>query len=360
MRSRVKFCLLLCLCFTSWANALSTTQWYVDPGVVAGDGSGTSWENAYASQSAFEAAEAADLTALDEIYNVNLRSLDGSDDTTTYRQDGFTLDSTRYLEYTGDSANGGDFPTDGKLDETKYIMHNNDSAGQMIECRDDYVRYNKIQFKVTSSGTSARRVFNINTINAGNDIRVSNCIIKGVISGDDTVDGILLNDADIIFRMYNTVIYEIFRSTDLLYRGVYIANCATSEINHCTIYGNSIGIQRDAGTVDVSSCIVGNNDNDASGVFNSYDRVCDDDDDGTNNQDPLNGSWTDELTAPAADDFTLKAAGASSVGNGADDPFGDGFGDPDLASNSRSSTWDIGAFEWVTVAGGQVIFINMN
>ena len=133
--------------------------------------------------------------------------------------------------------------------------------------------------------------------------------------------------------------------------GIIISSRSTVKINHCTVYGNTTGIKRLAGTVDLDSCIIGNNEDDYSGTINSIDHSCDDDDGGTNNQDPLNGDWTQELTDPdngdrTLADFTLQA-GANSIENGADDPFGDGFGDPDIAGTSRTSTWDIGAFELV-------------
>ncbi len=91
----------------------STVKWYVDPDVVAGDGSGDSWTNAYASLAAFEAAEAKDIstgTGSNEIYRVNCRSLSGSDDTTAFEWSGHTTDSTGYIIVTGDAADGGDFP----------------------------------------------------------------------------------------------------------------------------------------------------------------------------------------------------------------------------------------------------------
>ncbi|GAG18656.1 unnamed protein product, partial [marine sediment metagenome] len=53
---------------------------YVDPDVVAGDGSGDSWINAYASLNAWEAAEEIDLDAANNTHRVLCRSLSGSND----------------------------------------------------------------------------------------------------------------------------------------------------------------------------------------------------------------------------------------------------------------------------------------
>ena len=336
----------------------STVQWYVDPD-ASGTGAGTSFINAYNSLNAWEAAEGKDLTGSDEIFVVNCRASSGGDDTTTFRFNAFTTDATRYIEITGDSANGGDFPTDGKWDESKYMLHNNDSATNMIEARDDYVRYNKIQFKVTETGANARQALLFEQINVGNDLRIGNCIFRGVVSGTGAAVAITYNDADTVARIYNTVVYDFFISADNQFKGILSSNCTTLKINQTTVYNCTRGIERGAGTVDVSSCIVGNNDDDFVGTFNSIVNNCDDDDDSTSgNQDPLNGDWTQELTDPdngdrTLADFTLQV-GANSVGNGADDPFGDGLGDPDIAGTARTSTWDIGAFE-LEVAVGTIL-----
>lgn len=359
------FLLLCCFCLVSQVEALSTVQWYVDPD-ASGGGTGVDFTNAYTSLATFEAAEAKDLTVSDEIFVVNCRSSSGGDDTTVFRWSGFGTDATRYVEVTGDSANGGDFPTDGKWDESKYLLHNDDADTRMINVRDEFIRFNKIQFKVTSTSTNERYALQYNLIDVSNELRISNCIFRGVCSGTGKSYAINVSDADANMRIWNTVVYDFFISADIDFVGIFLV-CSTAEINHCTIYNCTTGILRSGGTVDVSSCIVGNNGNDFGGTFNSIINCTDDDDDSdSGNQDPLNGDWTQELTDPdngdrTLADFTLQA-GANSVGNGVDDPFSDGFGDPDIAGTSRTTNWDIGAFELVGAppTGGQFITIQMS
>jgi hypothetical protein len=342
----------------------ATVQWYVDPN-ASGGGTGVDWTNAYNSLSAFEAAEGKDLTGSDEIFVVNCRASSGGDDTTTFRWNGHVTDATRYILVTGDSGNGGDFPTDGKWDEAKYLLHNDDSATWMIECRGGNVYFDKIQFKVTETSTNSRRGLHYSSSPANTLVFISNCIFRGVVSGTGGGYGIEFNSNNITARIYNTVVYDFFISADNDFRGISIGNSTAVKISHCTVYNCTVGIHRANGTVDVSSCIVGNNDNDFFGTFNSIVNCCDDDDDSTSgNQDPLNSDWTQELTDPdngdrTLADFTLQAS-ANSVGNGVDDPFGDGLGDPDIAGTSRTSTWDIGAFELVAAPAGNVGIMTTN
>ncbi len=367
MRSRIfLLSLLCCFCLISQVEATTTVKWYVDPD-ASGGGTGVDWTNAYTSLSAFEAAEGKDISTgsgSDEIFVVNCRSSAGGDDTTTFRFDGFTVDATAYLIITGDAADGGDFPTDGIWDETKYIHHNNDSVGTSIECREDYIHWDKIQFKVTETSTNIRNGLVFNVITAvNNDVRISNCIFKGICSGTGAAYGLYPTDTDLIIKIWNTIITGFFISADTDFRGIELM-CSTADTDNCTVYNCTRGINRSGGTVNLINCAIFNNDDDVAGTFNSITySALDDAQAGTGNIQISQSAddWAALVVDAAGDDFHVTDASSElyNTGNGAtpkalftDDIIGTTRGPADL-------DWDIGAFELEAPApsGGQIIMI---
>ena len=84
----------------------------------------------------------------------------------------------------------------------------------------------------------------------------------------------------------------------------------------------------------------------------TIDYCASDDNDGTNNVDETGGvgdTWVDSIPDFATNDFTLVDKHLNGVGT--DDP-GSGLYSDDIAGTERSSTWDVGAFEYESVAGG--------
>lgn len=354
--------LLFWFCLISQVKATTTVQWYVDPD-AGGGGTGVDWANAYTSLSAFEAAEGKDLTGSDEVYVVNCRSSAGGDDTTTFRWDGHTTDADNYVE-----VRGADFPTDGIWDETKYLLHNNDSAAFLIESRVDYIRYVNIQFKVTETGANERNGLAFNATAVNNDIRIDSCFFKGVCSGTGIARGIFPADADIVLKIWNTIITGFFISADSGFRGIDLT-VSTTVIYNCTVYNCTRGISRAAGTVDLINCAAFNCDDDLVGTFNSI-TYCATDDDHTGDSatnvviSQSADDWAALVTDAAGDDFSVTDTNSElyNTGNGAT-PKGlftdDIIGTTRPQGGSVDLDWDIGAFEYVVAAiGGQFIFIN--
>jgi len=341
---------------------MATHNFFVDPDVVAGDGSGTSFANAYSSLSAFEAGvgvgdNKADLTADGDIYKVYCRSLSGSDDDTTFVLDAYTTSATDFIEITGDAAEGGDFPTDGIFDDSKYVFHNNDSAVNGLASRINYVRYTKIQFKTTTtSGTKQLLVFDAG-IDAGNDIRISKCIFKGIPGGTGTSFAISAGDASTLLTMWNCIITGFFISADPGFRGISFSG-ATANIYNCTVYKCGLGIARfNPATVNVINCAVFNNDDDFFGVITMTYSASDDDhtgDSATNVQITQSADdWAALVVDAAGDDFNVTDVSSElyQAGNGATPKsvFTD-----DIIGTTRDVVdlnWDIGAYEFVVVGG---------
>ena len=144
---------------------------------MAGDSSGDSWANAYASFAAWHTAEVTDLQAADEIHTVYCRASSGTADTSLAVINGWNPDATRYVTVIQD-----DFPADGIFDATKYHLYNNNAVNNTLRIRDDYVRINSLQLKTVGSSTNIRRGIYV-TDQAAGTVLLDNIIDVGVMSG---------------------------------------------------------------------------------------------------------------------------------------------------------------------------------
>ena len=92
-----------------------------------------------------------------------------------------------------------------------------------------------------------------------------------------------------------------------------------------------------------TNCVAGNCTDDFNGTI-TIANCCSDDGDGANPQGPLGADWDNEFTDKDNGAFSL-LVGGNCVGNGTDDP-GSGLYSDDIIGTVRTSTWDIGAFEY--------------
>ena len=310
---------------------------YVDPDVVGGAGDGTTWANAYSSLNAWEAAEQTDLDTANNYMTVYCRSSSGGDDTTGFTIDGWTTSATDYIEIIGS-----DFPSDGVLDTSKYIL--NITNDHTILINENYLRIHNLQVQSTVTGsTTALGLVVLTSLSGSSDIRIDSCIIHVISSSTNTVSGVYAgNSADITLKVYNTVIYDVVNGSQPEHHGIIAFN-GTIDVYNCTVYNCRKGMTKAAGTFNAKNCAVGNCNNDFVGAFATIDYCCSDDGDGTNSQGPSGGNWANEFTTPGSD-FSL-LVGGNCVENGTDNP-GSGLYSDDIVALARTSTWDIGAFEY--------------
>jgi hypothetical protein len=157
--------LSLLLASSAWAAQLSFD---VDPG-----GTGD-----YLTLNAWESAQQQDLTdGGGDTMVVTCTSSDGSDDTTLTYISGWTTSAAYDI-----TIIGGDFPSDGIWDETKYLLHNDDATNYIVGFAEDYITFVNLQIKVTKAGATDRHGLYAFALNASNQIYIDSCIFQGVYS----------------------------------------------------------------------------------------------------------------------------------------------------------------------------------
>lgn len=338
---------------------------YVNPDASDPTPDGTTEAEAYTSLNACEAAEEQDLDAGNNYMTIRCFSSAGTDDTTRVVFLTWTTSATDYIEIVG-----WDFPANGIFDGTKYVKYHNGTGGATgLSVQEEYVRVNKIQFVVETSGTTSSNALDVTLVGASNEFRVSNCIIKAgaTMTGTGTGIGIRINDTDAIVKIWNCVVYGFISASDptsINFRAVMDLGSASCSIFNCTVFGNNFGIRAGTGiALTAKNCAVFNNTDDWNGNTLTVDYCASDDADvGTNLQDFTAEAtdWNAVFTDYANGDVTLKNYTTSpcAVGKGVDDP-GAGLYSDDITGYARASTWDIGAFEYVS-AGAAAGFMTLN
>ncbi len=324
---------------------------YVDPDVVGGDGDGSSWANAYSSLNLAEAGLQENLTDNGgDTMTIHCRS-SGTIDATAVEFSGWTTNATCYLTVTQD-----DFPSDGVYSESEYVLHNND-AGGALTVDVEYFRIDKLQIKVTASSDTRKGIaIGGGTIGASSDIRFGNVIVKGVCSGTGAAWGIYISDGTV--KVYNCVVYDFISGSDNGFRGILVNGGDAANIYNCTVFNCYWGMFQGGGSPNAYNCLVCNCADDFKGTWATIDYCASDDGDGTNAEDFTAEAtdWGKVFNDYANDDFRLKNYTTSPccVGQGTDDP-GSGLYSDDICGNARTSTWDIGAFEYVSPVVNQTV-----
>lgn len=324
----------------------STITKVIDPD----NGGGTDYTSLDAWEDALGGTTDGDLVTNDEIALAQCRASGGTDDTTSVNISGWTTDATRYIkvELHSDETNTGIWNAN---NYTIAITH-----AKCIEISEDYVRIDGIQTQSTQTDAdnNATGIW-VWAAGASNEIWVSNCIIKGVCSGTKTGWGILANDSDTILKIWNCVIDGFYISADTGFSGIYALACTSVDIWNCTIHNCTIGVNRGAGTCTVVNSLIFKCDNDFNGTITMTYCASDDDHTGDSVTNFVITQTADDYAALVIDatggDFRVTDGSSELVGTGTDDPGGATQDNVDIAGTARSSTWDIGAFEYGVVVG---------
>jgi len=307
----------------------------VDTDGVSGD---------YSSLALAEAGEVAtydDLVSDGNTITFYCQATTGTADTAQVQFRNWTTGSNNYI-----LIEGSDFPSDGKWDASKYVLHLDDDTTYGINIEEAYCRVNKLQVLVTATNGSR---YGINANDFGSqtttDIRVERCIVKGVCSGTGGARGIYIDDTEISNAyIYNCLVYDFVSGTDSEFKGIE-SRADNTDFFNCTVHNCRTGIEEGgSGTHNAKNCVVFGCNDDFDGSI-TIDYCATDSGEGSNDQTPSGGDWDNEFTDYPNDDFTLKSGG-NLVGGGTDNPSSGIYLD-DITEKTRTSTWDIGVYEYI-------------
>ena len=342
---------------------MATVVRYVNPGSSGGDGttSALSGANAaYASLSAWEAAENTNLDTANNIMQVNC--VGSTADTTAVTISGWTTSATDYIEIIGDWA-----PlTDGKFSTSKYRLNVQNFTQLTIANATAFIRIHNLQ--IYNSDVNTGNIWGIlcnSTITSG-EIRIYNNCIRGNNNTSWYDMGIRILGGTATYYIYQNWIYDWGTTADFNYSAIYFnPNTIAGGVNcYCennTFHNNVVGIQRFAGNLIAINNIVKGSGNTYSYVgtfatgtdYNSTDST-DSIGVGSNNKTSQTFTFVDE----ANDDFHLASTDTGAKDSGTSSVNG-GF-TTDIDGQTRSGTWDIGAHEYQAVGGGLSIPVAMN
>jgi hypothetical protein len=336
------FVILIVMLICSCSYGLTTKVIWVDKD-ASGTGNGTSAANAYAGlQTAEDAEDGVDLTALDQINEYRCISSGDTNDTgSSITFNGTTTDATRYIRVVGYDSN------DGQWDDSAYVLEMTPGAGAgAIQCYDNHVKFEHLQIKVISTANSVRGILT-SLLDAGSVIDVNSCFIRGILSGTGDGYAIYNSDGDATIRVFNSMLLNWVRDTDTA-GGAYFSAGIGYFYNN-TVYNCYRGLWNNGGTMTATNNAIeaGLSGGELVGTITSSYNCTDDEGTANNCINPLGSSWANEFTDIAGLDFSLKAGG-NCVGAATTNP-GSGLYDTDITGSLRSEPWSMSAFGYGTV-----------
>lgn len=281
----------------------------------------------YTSLSAWEAGEQRNLVTGDQIEVAEIQGdWSGGADTTELVIDGWTTDSTRYIEIRTDAANR----HAGIWDDGLYRLTASSAVnGETIRIVEHAVRVIGLQVSAQATGSNYFEPFNFDLDSSAVRGYCEDCIMRSINGGT----GSLLFSRNGVVRISNTLFYGDDEPT--LY-GIYIG-AGTAHIHNVTIVDAVTGVHR-AGTSTVNCKNVG-----ISGATTAFS--------GTISQTTCSSS-TPTFVNAASKDFHLASGDTTWKDAGTDlSADADYAISTDIDGATRTGTWDIGADE-VTGGGG--------
>ncbi len=322
-------------------------------GHTVDSGSGASGD--YASLNALEAAQQQDLTdGGGDTYTATCTTTgDNAADTTAVVMNGWILSATSFFTAQAESSNRASTA----WDATKYRLSvSNGSAG--IYVQDDFVRMDGLQIEATSTSADQQAQIRIEAVNASNETRISNCFLRQAGNTSFREQNIYSNDSDAIITIWNTIGVggAVFGSSTA---GAFMfENFKTANIYNCTVEHGYQGIRAHGagGTANVYNCYAagangGASYSQGSGTIVVTTSAANDTTGDPAGLDSIAYSTSNFVNVTGgSEDFALPS-GSALVGVGTDTPPGY-LESTDIDGTERTSTWDVGVFEFVAAGGG--------
>jgi len=323
----------------------------------------TSLANAEAGAGDISHMNTADLVTGDFILNLPCY-YDTGPNTTAVTIDGWITDATHYIRiYTPFNTSTEINLTQrhsGKWDDTKFSSRV--TGGTVITLNDDFIYLDGLQVQITmSSGSNKFGITSVGTSTVGvvPEMHISNNIIKGVVSGTASqVSGIFHSWAATGSNksyIWNNIVYDFTNPGYTGMAGIFARGHWTSYMYNNTVYNCEEGYGGDGGIIAIKnniaysitkaawlgSFITASSTSNLSGPAATTTP-------GTSTRNGMTVTFVDE----ANDDFHISATDTGTTGYGTDlstDPDGAVSFTTDIDGQTRSSTWDIGADEYVDI-----------
>ena len=337
---------------------------YVDVDAAAG-GDGTTnaltgANCAYKSLNIWEAAQQQNLDTGNNIAECICESnhANHTADTTVVTIDGWTTSATDYISIKTSAAGR----HDGKWNTGKYRLEIPELwGGGALTIYENFVRVEGLQFTLIDGSYVFYTA--IDYLTNGADVRISNSIYKGLLTANCT--GITLatdnSSGTVSVKAWNNIMYNFSGSSAVgIYANAWLSTATLYAYNNtiynsysgCEIYGSSVLVAKNnisynnttdfSGTFDASSNYNFSKDATAPGAQSIH---------GT-----ADGKTPDFVnTGAGTEDFHLQST-SDAIGVGTDNP-GSGLYSTDIDGQTRTSTWDIGADEYVAVETGKYVII---
>ncbi|GAI86280.1 unnamed protein product, partial [marine sediment metagenome] len=329
-----------------------------DPSNAGGTENGTSWATAYGSLNSAEAAENVDLSGSGGLGIYTFHCKDGdesSPDTVDITISGWgTTSAVNYVEILGGYASG-ETGTPGTPEgfsgysSDHYRIELTGGVNQVaLEIETDFTVIEKIQIKLIGGITFNAMGIRFET-GSNDGLTINKCILWGTETGT-------AGDYNAIKSLYtvkvtNTLIFGNWDTCVL----VESFNGGSSTLTNCTIDGgvtDNVYAGNNHGLVCLNCASFNSGDDwndNTSGTF-TLTTCADDDGDSTqtlNSTDNYAAEFTDQPNG----DYSIAGAGSVLDENGTDA----GAPSDDIKDVSRTSPYDIGAFEYEAAAGGRIM-----
>jgi len=315
---------------------------YVNTASSGGDGTTNATSGAQAAYASLNAWEAAENTDLVTATNTHIVICEGSTaDGTAVTIDGWTTNATYYITIRTDAAGR----HTGTWSTSKYRLSMNGVTALTVN--EAYTRCEGLQ--IEDYGTAGYHIF-VN-YNAGNHFRFGYGILRKATADLGVHNGFYGATSGNTAYIYNTLMYDMGRfNWDDSGAGLfqYIYNCTAQNVTAAAGAFHSWGSRGVAKNCIAQDCTDGFSGNwdTTNSQYNNSDIASDA---------PGANAQTGEVifTNEAGDDFSLSASDAYAKDLGTDlsadavFPFSD-----DIIGVTRSDTWDIGAFAYITAGGG--------
>lgn len=285
----------------------------------------------YVSLNALLAAQAQDLTdGGGDTYTATCITTNGNPDTAVVSDSGWTTGIGNELTFLVDPAHR----HDGKYNTAKFRVERS-LDGFLLSS--DAVEVIGMQIQLTrSSGTTTRRGLNFS---GGSTLLVEKVIIQGVLSGT-TSNNRALEKASGTVIIINSTIYgfDVNSANAILHLG------GTTTAYNLTVANNISGFTRATATFNCYNCIAyGNTSNFVNSPTGDYNLTDDASAPGGNSVHNATLTFVNDGV-----DFHLVVTDTDAINAGTDNPSSGLYLD-DIDGDARSSPWDIGSDEFVSV-----------